>query len=247
MGYVSAIRNNAIAVLGLTVWLIAGCAATDYQSSISKFADAAKKSDDSVKTMFATRREARVAMQVKEVGEGKLNVRPEVDECTVTGVRCRLVSVPSGRDEPRTPLLANEGLENLLALSHGVSTYAAKLADIVDAPTAKNALASMNEAKGSIESIVDSTNKFRDKNNRINPDTTKATADPAVSIISWFVGAYVEHVKVESLRSATAHAEQYIPRIAKVQEDLAKLPGPAIETANKDFGRRRGEFARLVA
>ena len=72
MGYVSAIRNNAIAVLGLTVWLIAGCAATDYQSSISKFADAAMKSDDSVETMFATRREARVAMQVKEVGEGKL-------------------------------------------------------------------------------------------------------------------------------------------------------------------------------
>jgi hypothetical protein len=212
--------------------LLAACGTGDYQKPVQTFAEAtaaAQKSlDGYVAAVVSQAKEQRAAEAVEH--SGKVEVQP--DDCMLRGsARCRIV-YQLDNDPAPVPISPESPVSTITALMGSIGTYADGLQAIATSDSAEKAKTSLAATSGSLQNLA--------KLVESKGSNLEAFAEPAASAAGWIVGAYIDHVRLNALRDATARADPLIGRAVPVFESTAKVIADAAKApfANAVTDRR---------
>lgn len=220
-----------VAVCGGT--LAAACSSASYEAPVGKFAAATQTAETSLNKLNDDIRKAYWDVQKARIGRGEFMLRQVAGDCVTVApklgdarpeTRCRLEMVDrQGKARPFDELAP---LDEMVELMAGIREYADGLSAIVQAKTAQAVQGHVNTALGSVHKLATTVAKASGA-----PAPTDF-ASPLAQVVNWFVGQYVERVKVSGLRRATEAAEQEaIPGAVKLLRSAAFFAGTGTEVA----------------
>jgi hypothetical protein len=195
----------------LLIILLNACADKDYTLPVAGFGAAVKSADASYNEYSDVLNKAALEHNVATAMKNPGSVRIASGDCSKEGdsKRCRLVFRTPG--QPDMPLVPDPVDSNINPLMSKIVAYAGNLESIAKANVDKEVKAALDAAKANTISLAD----HADTLNNIPHDSkeslkAKATAfaDPVSSAVAWAAGKYVDHLKLEALRNATARTEE---------------------------------------
>lgn len=221
-------RAGRLACVVAAAAALGACSTTSLTDPIQKFATASGNAEDALKAYDR----ALVSVLTERARAAALADRATLDfakdECT-TGLapgavkRCHVTVRVDGRE---VPLVPDAAIPQHLALAQQLSAYAANLAAIAAAGDKAGVEASVKAAGASLANIA----------RTVKAPADIAIAGPAADAAAWLAGQYVDHLKFDALRKATAAGE---PLVQKAQVFLADI-------AEQQRAAQAGRLSRRV-
>ena len=211
--------------------LMAACSTADYSRPVSDFAAATSASKAALADLNAQVTQAYRGVLDTSIIRGDVLLQQKSGDCQVGSTRCRLVLVDKDRNEvePYTP---QPPLANMALVMSEIDSYAGNLKALLEADTTQQVKAQVNAALGSIEHLATTVASIDAAGGPAPQIPSFAT--PVGEAVNWVVGQYVEHVKLEGLRQATAAAQPVVRQAADLFTAAATFASdvPKIELAN---------------
>lgn len=206
-----------LAAIGV-VLLLAGCSTANYAPPVDTFAQASGEAEDALVTLndSVTEGYANYVRSLASNGDGLVEIAD--GDCLVSSERCRLM-VFVRADGSEKQLAPDAALANMLAVMTGIRTYADNLTLIVTADTAEAASANVNATIGSVQNLATIVAEQLGGSGAVVPDI----AAPASAAANWLLGQYVESVKLNGLRHATATAQPVVAEAAGLFEQAGDV------------------------
>jgi len=205
---------------------VSGCASSDYTKAVEGFANATASAGKGLSQAEKVLDEDVYAELLRKALKKPNAVRPfKREDCLPGGAkRCRLVY----RDSPtgHAHLLQLEATDaNMRRVMDLVAAYAGHLGSIAAAGSAEEVKAGVAGVKTSIISAARSADAF---NKQQGQKTTKieervsALAGPIGATVEYFIGKYLDSLKLEALREATNAVDPDFPKIAQALGGIAR-------------------------
>ena len=233
--------SRIIAITFLSA-LITACSVADYKKPVSDFSAAAEKVEATLVDLntLATNRYQKNIHDLVSTGEYKVKIMKEDDikDCQLhDSKRCRLLFLENGQEKSITP---EPAIREVVALSRSLRTYANNLSAIVEADTAIQVEARVNETLFSLGRLEDTVKQI-DGKSEPSEGKFKEYATPVSLLINWVVGHYVAKVKINALKYATNNAKEIVTEVTgrfqvlvKQAEYLPKKPLAEEVSKHKD-------------
>jgi hypothetical protein len=224
------VRGRGVAALSCA-FLMAACSTADYSKPVNDFAAATSASKAALADLNTQVTRAYRGVLDASILKGDVLLTQKAGDCQVGSTRCRLVLVDKDRKEVE-PYPPEPPLVNMALVMAEIDSYAANLKALLEADTAKQAAAQVNAALGSIQHLA-TTVATLDASGGPPPNVPQF-ATPAGEAVNWVVGQYVEHLKLDGLRHATAAAQPVIRQAADLFRQASTFASdvPKIELAN---------------
>lgn len=218
--------------------VLAACGTTrEYQAPVKSFAvatGAAQQSLDQYLTAFSSQIKE---VQIKAAVERPVRAQVERGDCLVDSERCRVMFRMS-RDDPPTSLSSDESFENISALLTEVKNYADGLNSIATSDSDEQAEAALASTKGNLENLA----------KLVAGEGAGAAdfAEPVAAAAAWAASEYIDQVRLDALREATAEADPLVGRANVLFEGVSRRVSEAAraDLANEVTAREvvwRGE------
>ena len=210
-------RRAVLAALGLVIGLSA-CSTADYAPPVTTFAGASGEAEDALGTLneSITQGYANYVRSLASSGEGLVEIAD--GDCLVASERCRL-TVFVRADGSEKQLAPDAALANMVIVMAGIRAYADNLTLIVTSDTANAASTNVSATIGSIQSLAEIVAEQLGEPGTTIPDI----AEPASAAANWLLGQYVEGVKLDGLRQATATAQPVVAEAAGLFEQAGDV------------------------
>ena len=200
------------------VALLAACSTADYAKPVNTFAEASGEAESALVSLneSVTEGYANYVRSLASNGDGLVEIAD--GDCLVASERCRL-TVFVRADGSEKQLAPDAALANMLAVMTGIRAYADNLTLIVTADTAQAASANVNATIGSVQNLAAIVAAQLGEPGATVPDI----AAPASAAANWLLGQYVESVKLDGLRHATATAQPVVAEAAGLFEQAGDV------------------------
>lgn len=198
--------------------MLAACSTADYAQPVNTFAEASGEAENALVALndSVTEGYANYVRSLASNGDGLVEIAD--GDCLVASERCRL-TVFVRADGSEKQLAPDAALANMLAVMTGIRAYADNLTRIVTADTAKAASANVNATIGSVQNLAAIVAAQLGEPGIALPDI----AAPASAAANWLLGQYVESVKLDGLRHATATAQPVVAEAAGLFEQAGDV------------------------
>ena len=197
---------------------LSACSVTDYKKPIGDMAAAVDQSIASINKLDQRITAVRNEQWRKDLADKTAGLFPVDDKCSLGSKQCWLEIKHKKNKKVSTKRFPSTSfIPKARAGLAGLKAYVANLRSIVEADTVNKVTASANAALGSLKNIETAVEKAGDKAGPV----AKFGA-PTVSAINWFIGQYVDYVKVRALKKATNTAQPVIVKLAKFYDTIAK-------------------------
>jgi outer membrane murein-binding lipoprotein Lpp len=234
------IKVIALAAVALQVTLVAGCASTDLSSPVSGFDSAAQAAASSF-SAYMDIEDAWVAQQqVTQLGtpNSTLQIVAQPNTCGKSSSSCRLeVVLPGGQHVPYGGV---DSTKELRALMTEIVTYGDTLDLIAKAGTDASISEAADKAKagtGSLASAVDTLAKKLGHASDLAASVA-TYGSPAEGTFDFLASLYVNEVRLQALRSATARAHvPFSQGISYLKEAAEAARGLSVAQAHSAYGR----------
>jgi len=219
----------------LVLLAVSACSTSDYAAPIAKFktsADAATKAYTDMNALLAeTTLDFAIASIVNDKTLPKTNTIQRIDDCgTFTGIeptsleeaeRCRTefsltsqeASISLQREDYTSPL------GNLIGVLEATQEYATNLAAVQQANTTEQVNSSIDSIQASIAKLSQAAAAAEGKPPTLPPDLPQA----AGQAVKWAFGQYIESVKFNALKEATAAARDPLARAQVAVKRIAEV------------------------
>ena len=178
------------------VILLTACATPNYSGEISKFTNTLKKADAALNTLNEKSTSEYTSYLQKRISETPAaTIIRKKDDCSLQSTRCRL-EISANIDELNgKPYPATSVLRNIVAVMNQLNLYATNLNAIVN----DDAVTTINGHVKSALSHIDSLAKTADVGNEQPSQEASSFTVSLGAVASWFIGKYVDRVKVDAL------------------------------------------------
>ncbi len=209
--------RGALLSIGVAV-LLSACSTADYAQPVNTFADASRTAEDALGALndSVTEGYANYVRSLASNGDGLVEITD--GDCLVASERCRL-TVFVRADGSEKQLAPDAALANMLVVMAGIRAYADNLTRIVTADTAAAASANVNATIGSVQNLATIIAAQLGEPGAAVPDV----AAPVGAAANWLLGQYVESVKLDGLRHATATAQPVVAEAADLFEQAGDV------------------------
>ncbi len=222
--------------------MLCACSVADFKQPITAFSDATKTASATFDAYANSLDEVKHAQNISDIlsKHAALTIPPQ--DCRRQSKQCRLFISTGGRTEP----LKSSLLPNVRKIMAGLVVYSGHLNAIAAADTAGEVKTAIDGTKANLIDLAKATDTL---SKQLGHPTAVATqisglATPLADAATVALTAYLEHVKLQALREATARMELIFPQVAQLFTEVG-FSDADIKTSNlfAKFNDARDAFA----